>query len=124
MSPHAIPITVGVIGHRDIPVSQQDSVLEAIRSVVLAYRECFPESGVVVLTSLAQGADQLAIEACRGMGGVRILAALPMPEDEYLLDFTTADARDAPDSGALEARQLRYALYFISWIFRCWMHSE
>lgn len=95
VSPHAIPITVGVIGHRDIPVSQQDSVLEAIRSVVLAYRECFPESGVVVLTSLAQGADQLAVEACSGMGGVRILAALPMPEDEYLLDFTNTDARDA-----------------------------
>ena len=94
-SPYAIPITIGVIGHRDVPAAQQAFVVESIRRVVLAYREGYPESGVVVLTSLAEGADQLAVEACRGIAGVRILAVLPVPEEQYELDFTTTAAKDA-----------------------------
>ena len=94
-SPYAIPITIGVIGHRDVPAAQQAFVVESIRRVVLAYREGYPESGVVVLTSLAEGADQLAVEACRGIAGVRILAVLPVSEEQYELDFTTTAAKDA-----------------------------
>jgi len=84
-----VPITIGIVGHRDVPAADRAPIAESIRRIVASYRDRFAHSDLLILTALAEGADQIAAEACRDIPGVRILAVLPMPADEYVDDFTS-----------------------------------
>lgn len=89
-----VPITIGVIGHRDLRSDEVGAITSSIRDVLVSYRDRFPLTPVLLLSSLAQGADQLAVEACQGLEAVRLIGVLPLAIDEYELDF--------PESGDLD----------------------
>lgn len=82
-----VPLTVGIIGHRDLLVQERQRVQSQIREIVSYYRKTFPDCPILVMSSLAQGADQLALAAVSGLEGVRVLALLPMSFEEYAADF-------------------------------------
>jgi len=86
----SVPIVIGVIGHRDIPESDRARVVSQIRAILESYRRTFPNSPVMVLSALAEGADQVAVEAVRGLDEVFLVAVLPMPVSEYAEDFDGA----------------------------------
>lgn len=90
----SIPITVGVIGHRDLSPQDEQRIGRDIRAIVESYCARFPHSGVLLLSALAEGADQLAVRVCRDLPGVRVMAILPMPLEEYAEDFAPGPARD------------------------------
>ena len=80
------PIVIGITGHRelreqDIPRLRQ-TVKEQLQAVVL---KC-PNSPVKLLTSLAEGADQLCAEIALELN-IGLIVALPMEIAEYKLDF-------------------------------------
>jgi hypothetical protein len=53
----------------------------------------FPERGITVMSSLAEGADQLVAEEALTLG-ISLIAPLPMPRELYLEDFETPIARE------------------------------
>ena len=86
----AIPIVVGVTGHRDIRPEDRDILSEAVKTELRALRDRCPHSGIVMLNSLAAGADQLCAAAALELS-VPLIAVLPMDRAEYEKDFSGDD---------------------------------
>ena len=82
-----VPIAVGVTGHRDIRTEDRGVLREAVEKQLLALREKCPHSGIVMLNSLAAGADQLCAEAALKLS-IPLIAVLPMAQEEYEKDFS------------------------------------
>ena len=82
-------LVVGVTGHRKL--REQD--LPGIRTQVAAFLQTlqsgYPELPLVLLSSLAEGSDQLAAEVALDMG-LRVIAPLPLPLEQYRDDFDDA----------------------------------
>lgn len=82
-----LPVTVGIVGHREIATSDVDRVRDQIRQILLAYRQQAPSTPILLLTAMAEGADQIAAEVAFGIEGVIVVAVLPMHSSEYEKDF-------------------------------------
>ena len=79
-------MTVGVTGHRDVRDEDREILKEAVKKELGALQAKCPESPVVVVTALAEGADQLCAGAALEMG-LDLISVLPMPMPEYAKDF-------------------------------------
>ncbi len=85
-----IPIVVGVTGHRDLRERDIPYLRERVRGELQGLAAEYPSSPLVMLSSLAAGADLLCAEVAADMG-VALKCPLPMPEEEYSRDFAAAD---------------------------------
>ncbi|QGA53908.1 hypothetical protein GFS03_04620 [Sulfolobus sp. E5-1-F] len=81
-----IHLVVGITGHRDIPDEDRDRLKELIKGVFRELRSKFPDTPLLLLTPLAEGADRIAAEAALEEG-VKYVVVLPMREDLYKDDF-------------------------------------
>src|SRR5687768_30686 len=89
-----VPLVIGVVGHRQIHPDDGKLLREELTKVIREYQAAYPNTPLVVLTSLAQGADTLAAQVAIECG-VRVRAALPMPRAAYResTSFDTDDDR-------------------------------
>ena len=82
-----IPIVLGVVGHRKLRPGDVAALRLTILGVLNEFRTAYPDSPLVLLSALAPGADQLAVEAAlelkRGGADVVVRAPLPFPTDVY-----------------------------------------
>ncbi len=83
----AIPFIVGMSGHRD-PLNPVD-VMQRCREVFLFVQEKSPHTPKVLLSGVAEGADQIAAQVAIEMGW-QVVAVLPMPYEDYRKDFEQA----------------------------------
>lgn len=84
-----IPIYLGITGHRDILESDKPKLKQLIKAVIEEKKKQCPNTPVVILTPLAEGADCLAAQAALECG-IPFVVPLPMPVDEYRKDFTNS----------------------------------
>lgn len=107
---HDIPGTaanliIGVTGHRLL----NDAELPALRAQVQAFfhdlRSHYPQLPLVLLSSLAEGSDQLAAQVAIELG-LRVIAPLPVPVELYRADFDTAEALATFERQLLQAEPL------------------
>lgn len=101
--PPSISAVVGVTGHRHLFKEDRDTLKEKICTFFLENFQ--PEERVLVLSGLAEGADQLAAEAVlelkrTGRPNLTLVGVLPMPLGFYEEDF----AECASDVNAETAR--------------------
>jgi len=89
--PDLIPLYLGITGHRDIRDEDKPRLKEIIKKIIRDKIGQCPNTPVVVLTPLAEGADRLAATAAIECG-TPYIAPLPMPVDEYRKDFTAPDS--------------------------------
>jgi hypothetical protein len=92
MEPHfaPLPLVVGVTGHRDLR-DQDIPALEAavdgiFRRLKADYRTARGPTPIIVLTALAEGADQLVARVAQ-RNDAQLIAPMPMPIEEYRQDF-------------------------------------
>jgi hypothetical protein len=90
---YAVPLIVSVTGHRNLVASETPGIRQLVREFLADLCEKYPDRGVSVMSSLAEGADQLVAEEAVTMR-IPLIAALPMPRDIYLTDFDTTRARE------------------------------
>src|SRR5689334_585716 len=88
--PDRLPLVIGVTGHRDlrdedIPRLEQEiaAIIESLRRDYLGHDG---ETPLIILSSLAEGADRLVARVAL-VHGARLVAPMPMPIDEYRRDF-------------------------------------
>jgi hypothetical protein len=74
--------TVGVTGHRDLRPADVPMLEAAVRAVFDDLRHHRPATRIVLLSALAEGADQLAARVALACG-VPLIAVLPMPKRFY-----------------------------------------
>src|ERR1700719_1046478 len=120
--PYRLPLVIGATGHRDlrdedIPALRR-AVAVAIKRLKRDYLDCpcilcrlcrlwgvgrllrrwdlccDHETPIIVLSSLAEGADRLIAEVAMEHGA-KLIAPLPMPLDEYRHDFNPGLKPDA-----------------------------
>jgi hypothetical protein len=89
-----VPLVVGVTGHRDlrpedIPILEKEFG-NILRRLQTDYQgSAGTDAPLVLVSALAEGADRLAARVALSMEAT-LVAAIPMPSDEYRRDFETA----------------------------------
>ena len=84
-----IPLAVGVTGHRAIRPEDEPALMAAVRRELENLRLSYPNSPLIMLNSLAEGADQLCARVALQMG-IPLTAVLPLEQAEYEKDFSGA----------------------------------
>jgi len=95
--PYRLPLVIGATGHRDLRDQDipalESAVAEVIKRLKRDYLRENTETPIVLLSSLAEGADQLVARIALDHGA-KLIAPLPMPADEYRRDFTHGSKHD------------------------------
>ena len=89
----AVPLIVSVTGHRDLVAREVPGIRARVRGFLSRLLSAYPDRGVTVMSSLAEGADQLVAEEALSLG-IALIVPLPMPIDLYREDFTNPAVRD------------------------------
>jgi hypothetical protein len=88
--PYRLPLVIGATGHRDLREQDIPALKRAVADVIERIKRDYlhgdTETPIIVLSSLAEGADRL-IAGVAMDHGARLIAPLPMPPDEYRRDF-------------------------------------
>lgn len=90
---YALPLVVAVTGHRDLVPSEAPAIRERVAALFRSLSGRYPDRRLQVLSSLAEGADQLVAEIAVDMG-IELIAPLPMSKELYGKDFESAEARE------------------------------
>lgn len=84
---------IGVSGHRDLVLEDLEAIRQKVNSVLADIETQSGNTRPVLVSALAEGADQLvatlAIER-----GWQVLAVLPMPLPDFLEDFSPGAVRE------------------------------
>lgn len=103
----SVPIVLGVTGHRDLRDGDDSALRTAVAAILREFRNAYPHTPIVLLSSLAAGADQLAadvaLEVAKEAGTsdqIVVRAPLPMPAPAYRrsTSFSTDEQRDRFDA--------------------------
>lgn len=86
-----VPITVAVTGHRDIPEEDVPKLTAALRKHLDCIAKDQPNSPLLFLSGLAEGADRLAAR-CALDAGWQLGAALPLQQSDYEADFESPES--------------------------------
>jgi hypothetical protein len=86
-NPSLIPFLVAVTGHRDLRPQDLDLLRQEVRAIFSGMRSRMPNTPLILLTGLAEGADQLVAEVALEQD-VLLAAAIPMPVDIYKEQMT------------------------------------
>jgi len=86
-----IPIVVGVTGHRALRTQDLPSLRAAVFAELKKLTKTYINSSVIMLNSIASGADTLCAEVAITLG-IRLVCPLPLSVEEYRKDFSEADA--------------------------------
>ena len=87
-----IPIVIGVTGHRDLRQQDIPILRRMVRAELEKLKNGYPHSELVMLNSLASGADSLCAEEALPLG-FRLVCPLPLLVEEYRKDFDEAEIR-------------------------------
>jgi hypothetical protein len=88
--PNRIPLVIGVTGHRDLLDADIDRLKHDVAAILVRLKTDYlgrdGETPMIVLSALAEGADQLVAQVALDLGAV-LIAPLPLPLSEYRRDF-------------------------------------
>lgn len=131
----SLPITIGVTGHRTVAPDQVAAIEKSVATVLENVRARAPHSRLLLLTSLAEGADRLVTSVAVEKFSAAYVAVLPRPAESYRQDFATEESKaefdrllagaqhvvvkggdPSPEKSADQALRERYANagYFVS----------
>src|SRR5262245_27152373 len=88
----ALPLVVALGGHRDLSGADVPALEARVADVLAGLKARFPNTPILLLSSLAEGADRLGARVALRLG-LGLIAVLPLPREEYERDFTTAASR-------------------------------
>ena len=122
-----IPIVIGVTGHRAIREQDRPAIEAAVTAELEKLRALCPYSPLMMLNSLAEGADLLCADAAEALN-IPVLAVLPREREDYERDFspealrhfthhcdraaqvfTAPSIEEIPESGDMRDYQFRQA---------------
>jgi hypothetical protein len=90
-----LPFVIGVTGHRDLHIEDLHGLRREVYGIIERLKRDYlsgrsgsatNETPIIILSDLAEGADQLVVQVALGMGA-RLIAPMPMPLDLYRQEF-------------------------------------
>lgn len=106
MSGPVCPLSLGVTGHRQLEASAVAGLEHAVHQVLEGLREKAPCTPLLVLSSLAEGADRLFARIAIDRYGASLIAVLPMAAEAYAEDFVTAESKSEFEQLRAKASQV------------------
>lgn len=88
-----LPYIIGVVGHRNIVEESKEVARHHFEQILKRYKAKYPNTPILVVTSLAEGADQLIAEIAIKVEGVFLGVLIPMSIHKYLETFSSDAAR-------------------------------
>ncbi len=88
--PPQIPLVVAVTGHRDLHPEDRaagSALRRTVEGALRSLQTAHPQMPLLVLSGMADGADQLVAEVALAVG-CEVIACLPKPEPEYLAELS------------------------------------
>ncbi len=89
----AVPLIVAVTGHRDLVDTELPEIRARVRTFLSELLTEYPERGVIVMSPLAEGADQLVAEEALRLD-IPLIVPMPMPRKLYVDDFDSTISRE------------------------------
>lgn len=89
----ATALVVGVTSHRDLRSEDLPGLRQVVADALGSLRAQFPLLQLVILSPLAEGGDRLVAQVGLDLGA-RLIVPLPLPPDDYHLDFNGVASRD------------------------------
>src|SRR5947208_17066069 len=87
-----LPLIIGFTGHREFRAEDIPILTGRVREIFQTLRKECPSTPLVLLTSLAEGADRIgariAIES-----GIDYIVSLPMKREIYSTDFASEESK-------------------------------
>lgn len=93
LNKNLVPFVIAATGHRDLRRQDAKQLLAQTRTVLKQMRKRMPNTPIVLLSGLAEGADQLIAKAAL-LEGVSPVAALPMPIEIYKAQMSDEAQRE------------------------------
>lgn len=84
-------LRIGIAGHTNLDPQQIDKLKQAVDEAILFIGQQYPEHYLTVFSPLAPGADRLVARRLLNHEASRLIAILPVPENEYVNDFRGSD---------------------------------
>ena len=106
-----LPIVIGVTGHRDLRPQDESALAAALEAIFADLKAAYPSTPLLLLTPLAEGADQLAARVARRLA-IPYRVPLPMPLENYREDFAGSARLAAFDELLHDADGPPYAMPF------------
>jgi hypothetical protein len=87
-----IPIIIGITGHCALREHDIPALRSAVKQEIEKLQILCPDSRLVMMTCLAQGADMLCADVAAELG-ISLYVALPMEAGIYTSDYPEADKK-------------------------------
>ncbi|HEX5736350.1 MAG TPA: hypothetical protein VF131_26200 [Blastocatellia bacterium] len=87
-----LPLVIGVTGHRDLRAPDRKALESSVEAIFSAFRKDYPNTPLMLLSPLADGADRLVARVALD-SGLSLIVPLPMPRTLYETDFETAESK-------------------------------
>jgi hypothetical protein len=84
-------IRIGVTGHRIL--AELDKIDAGVEEAIYRIEQVFPAEPLTVVSALAEGADRIVARHVLARPGARLVAALPLPQSDYISDFRSEKSR-------------------------------
>ena len=90
-NPEPLPILVGLSGKRDLQ-GREAALTNSLLSAFESLDKAFPHSSKVLITGMAEGADELASEVALKRPSWRVYGLLPLPQQNYAATMASGAA--------------------------------
>lgn len=103
-------LSIGITGHSNLDPEQTGKLQQAINEAICYIEQQFAEHYLTVYSTLAAGAERLLARQLLNREAARLIAILPLPQNDYLNDFAPADDYRLYSQGAELRKELEYWL--------------
>ncbi|MDD3890599.1 MAG: ATP-binding protein, partial [Syntrophomonadaceae bacterium] len=107
---HMDMLRIGISGHINLDPQQIDKLEQAVDKVLNFVEQKFPEHYLTVFSPLAVGADRLVARQLLEREAARLIAVLPIAQNEYINDFGQSDDYRIDPQGAALRQEFKYWL--------------
>ena len=101
----SVPLVIAVTGHRDLRADEIPQLRTIVREFLVRTRDEHSDRGLTVMSSLAEGADQLVAEEAIALG-IPLVTPLPMARELYIEDFEPGESRTRFENLLASAREV------------------
>ncbi len=103
-------LRIGIAGHTSLDPNQINILEQAVDEAINFIEQKFSQHYLTVFSPLAAGADRLVTRRLLNRDAVRLIAVLPVAQDEYINEFGPTDDYRIDNQGAELRQELKYWL--------------
>lgn len=89
---YELPLVIAVTGHRDLVADEIEPIRQRVKQLFTELKVAYPSRPLTILSSLAEGADQLVAEIAIEMS-LHLIVPLPQRRELCVDDYKTSEAR-------------------------------